>query len=61
MDRMEKYVAELPGPGRAPGAHGPPPFAGVGMVMVAAAIALTPDVPLPEVPEPVEVGEREPA
>jgi hypothetical protein len=58
MDRMEKFVAELPGPGRGPGVHGPPPFPGVGLAIVAATLALTPDVPLPPVPEPVDVAER---
>jgi predicted TIM-barrel fold metal-dependent hydrolase len=60
MDRMERFVKELEGPGRAPGQHGPPPFPGVGLAIVAATLALTPDVPLPPAPEPVEVSERTP-
>jgi hypothetical protein len=60
MDRMEEFVAHLKGPGRAPGAQGPPPFPGVGLAIVAATLAMTPDVPLPPVPEPVEVAERTP-
>jgi predicted TIM-barrel fold metal-dependent hydrolase len=60
MDRMEEFVAHLDGPARPPGTHGPPPFPGVGLAILAATLALTPDVPLPPVPEPVEVAERTP-
>ena len=60
MDRMEVYVKDLEGASRAPGQHGPPPFPGVGLAIVAATLAMTPDVPLPPVPEPVEVAERTP-
>ena len=59
IDRMEEYVAKFPESARAPGEHGPPPFPGVGLAVVAATLAMTPDVPLPPLPEPVEVGERE--
>jgi predicted TIM-barrel fold metal-dependent hydrolase len=61
LDRMEEWVAGLPQGEPAPtDSAGPPPFPGVGLVIVAACLALTPDVALPELPEPVEVGEREP-
>jgi uncharacterized protein len=60
LDRLEDYAAELPEPSRVPtdARAQRPPFPGVGLAVVAATIALTPDVPLPEAPEPVEVGER---
>ena len=59
LDRMEAFVAANPVPDPPPGGHAAaPPFAGVGIVIVAATIALTPDVPLPPVPEPVDVAER---
>jgi predicted TIM-barrel fold metal-dependent hydrolase len=60
LDGIEDYVAKMPEPSRVPtdAAAPRPPFPGVGLAVVAATIALTPDVPLPELPEPVEVGER---
>ena len=60
LERVEAYASELAEPSRVPtdAAARRPPFPGVGLAVVAATIALTPDVPLPEVPEPVEVGER---
>jgi hypothetical protein len=58
LDQLEKIVDDVPE--RAPGVHGPPPFPGVALVVVGATIAMTPDVPLPPVPEPVEVAERSP-
>ncbi|MEA2388503.1 MAG: uncharacterized protein QOG41_1276 [Thermoleophilaceae bacterium] len=57
LDRMEAWVAQQPERSTRPGF---PPFPGVGLVVVAAALALTPDVPLPPVPEPVDVAERAP-
>ncbi|MEA2349090.1 MAG: hypothetical protein QOG86_31, partial [Thermoleophilaceae bacterium] len=57
LDRMEAWVAQQPERSTRPGF---PPFPGVGLVVVAAVLALTPDVPLPPVPEPVDVAERAP-
>jgi predicted TIM-barrel fold metal-dependent hydrolase len=57
LDRFEQF------PPPPPPDDGVPPgparrFPGLGMVLVAAVVARTPDVPLPPEPEPVEVGER---
>jgi predicted TIM-barrel fold metal-dependent hydrolase len=61
LDRGDAYVArEAQEPTRPPAA-GPGqlrPHPAVGMVIVAAAVSLTPDVPLPDVPADVDVAER---
>jgi predicted TIM-barrel fold metal-dependent hydrolase len=59
LDRMDDFVKPLEDQSEVPSdSPARPPFPGVGIVAVAAAVAMTPDVPLPEVAEPVEVGER---
>jgi hypothetical protein len=59
LDRMERYAERLGDARRVPAdTGGRPPFTAVGLVVVAAAVALTPDVPLPEVSEQGEVAER---
>jgi len=50
LDRRERLAAL--------GASGTPQAPGVHLVVIAAALTRTPDVPLPVCPEPVEVGER---
>ena len=58
LDRAESYSAEASEPTRPSGDHSRPrPFPAVGMVIAAAAIAMTPDVPAP-VPDAVDVAER---
>ena len=62
LDRGETYVAEAAEePTRPPAGPGQlRPHPAVGMVIVAATVALTPDVALPDVSEDVEVAERAP-
>jgi len=58
LDRMEAFAADYKEPARPPGAHLLRPFRGVALVIAAAAVALTPDVPLPDVGDRAEVAER---
>ena len=62
LDRGESYVAEAADePTRPPAGPGQlRPYPAVGMVIVAAAVALTPDVALPDVSKHAEVAERTP-
>src|SRR5438270_13186336 len=61
LDRMESYSSEAGEATRPPGDHGRPrPYSGVALTSVAAALALTPDTPLPKTPERAEVSERTP-
>jgi len=50
LDRRERFAAR--------GASSTPQAPGVHLAVIAAALTRTPDVPLPDCPEPVEVGER---
>ncbi|GAC1318132.1 MAG: hypothetical protein NVSMB25_07110 [Thermoleophilaceae bacterium] len=56
LDRFEHYVAAHPDPGAEPSQR----FPGLHLVVIAAIVAMTPDVVLPPVPEPVSVDERYP-
>ncbi|MFL5885596.1 MAG: amidohydrolase family protein [Thermoleophilaceae bacterium] len=58
LDRFERFGPPPPPPddGRPPGPA--TRFPGLGVVLIASVVARTPDVALPEEPEPVEVGER---
>jgi uncharacterized protein len=49
LDRMDAFAAQDARPAPPPGAP-PRPYAGATLAIVAAAVALTPDVPLPELP-----------
>ena len=58
LDRFERF-----GPPPSPADDGRPRgpatrFPGLGVVLIASVVARTPDVAVPEAPEPVEVGER---
>jgi predicted TIM-barrel fold metal-dependent hydrolase len=57
LDRFERYQASAP-PELAEGSVGGRRFPGLHMIVTAAVVALTPDVPLPPDPEPESVGER---
>jgi len=59
LDRMEAFAADYEEPARPPGSHVLRPFRGVALVIAAAAVALTPDVPLPEVGDRAGVAERQ--
>ncbi len=50
LDRRERLAAQ--------GESGTPQAPGVHLAVIAAAVTRTPDVPLPDCPEPVEVGAR---
>jgi hypothetical protein len=58
LDRFEHFTPPAPPPDdgrpRGPATR----FPGLGVVLMASVVARTPDVPLPEIVEPVEVGER---
>ena len=60
LDRMEAFGAQHDEPAPPPGGHVRPPFRGVALVIAAAAVALTPDVPLPEIEQRAGVAERTP-
>ena len=61
LDRMESYSSEAGEATRPPGDHGRPrPYPGVALTIVAAALALTPDTPLPKTSERFDVSERTP-
>jgi hypothetical protein len=58
LDRFERFTPPPP-PQDDERPRGPATrFPGLGVVLVAAVVARTPDVALPREPEPVEVGER---
>ena len=53
LDRFERYADESPAAGRASSTPG------VQLAIAAAIVARTPDVPLPEIGDEVDLGERE--
>jgi hypothetical protein len=59
LDRMEAYVEAVGVRERAPGAP-PAPYPGVSIAIVASHVAMTPDIPLPDLGDESQVGEREP-
>ena len=59
LDRMDSFAADWEEPARPTGADVLRPFRGVALVIAAAAVALTPDVPLPEVGDRTKVAERQ--
>ena len=59
LDRMDSFAADWEEPARPPGADVLRPFRGVALVIAAAAVALTPDVPLPEVGDRTKVAGRQ--
>jgi hypothetical protein len=58
LDRFERYQASQP-PELAEGNVGGRRFPGLHMIVTAAVVAATPDVPLPPDPEPESVSERQ--
>jgi uncharacterized protein len=58
LDRMDSFASEYEEPARPPGSQVLRPFRGVALVIAAAAVALTPDVPLPDVGDRAGVAER---